>query len=47
MVEHAQEKLTRKHVDMIAANNVKVGRSRIRNGYECGDVDYGRRRTGA
>lgn len=24
MVEHAQEKLTRKHVDMIAANNVKV-----------------------
>ena len=24
MVEHAKEKLTRKHVDMIAANNVKV-----------------------
>lgn len=24
MVKHAQEKLTRKHVDMIAANNVKV-----------------------
>ena len=24
MVEHAQKKLTRKHVDMIAANNVKV-----------------------
>ena len=24
LVEHAKEKLTRKHVDMIAANNVKV-----------------------
>lgn len=24
MIEHAQEKLTRKHVDLIAANNVKV-----------------------
>ena len=24
MVEHAQEKLAKKHVDLIAANNVKV-----------------------
>ena len=47
MVEHAQEKLTRKHVRYDRCKQCKSSRSRIRNGYECGDVDYGRRRTGA
>ena len=40
MLSNSRAKLTKKNLDMVAANNVKSRRCRIPGRYQCADSDY-------
>ena len=40
MIGNSRVKLTRKNLDMVAANNVKMAGAGFQGGHQCSDSDY-------